>query len=176
MATLLPLVEEDERNAKRGGGSSAPGSRQMTPDSAFPSEQDADGSSCNNPCHATIPSFAFFSSSSNFYSSHFGIRTCVVGEIVVQACALRAITFSSFFSLRNNPPSVFPINFRSTFSSTSQPLFLGGKLTAVLPCTLFPFLLVAFSLSLKLSYDRVVKGGSANAVKILSTSFHFISS
>lgn len=43
MATLLPLVEEDERNAKRGGGSSAPGSRQMTPDSAFPSEQDADG-------------------------------------------------------------------------------------------------------------------------------------
>ena len=60
MATLLPLVEEDERNAKRGGGSSAPGSRQMTPDSAFPSEQDADGSSCNNPCHAAIPSFAFF--------------------------------------------------------------------------------------------------------------------
>ena len=127
MATLLPLVEEDERNAKRGGGSSAPGSRQMTPDSAFPSEQDADGSSCNNPCHATIPSFAFFSSSSNFYSSHFGIRTCVVGEIVVQACALRAITFSSFFSLRNNPPSVFPINFRSTFSSTSQPLFLAAS-------------------------------------------------
>ena len=78
-----------------------------------------------------------------------------------------------FFLCETTLHQFFPINFRSTFSSTSQPLFLGGKLTAVLPCTLFPFLLVAFSLSLQPSYDRVVKGGSANAVKILSTSFSF---